>query len=156
MLRVNYEKYLKIALIFLLIVAGRAYGAEPIYTGIFSNSAVGGYDTVSFFTQEVPAKGSNAFQTQWRGADWYFISAENLEKFKKSPEKYAPQYGGYCAWAMAKGELAKGTPKYWHIEDDKLYLNYNEKIQNLWLSDKAEFIKKSIGKYRGLVDPYEN
>ena len=63
--------------------------------------------------------------------------------FEANPEAFAPQYGGYCAWAVAGGKLAKGSPKHWHIEDGKLYLNYNGKIKDRWTADKANFITQA-------------
>ena len=77
---------------------------DAVNTKGFGNSAaIKGYDTVAYFTESKPVKGSEEFTTQWHGATWQFSSKENLELFKANPDKYAPQYGGYCAWAMADG-----------------------------------------------------
>ena len=92
-------------------ITGIANADAPIYTGTFSNKALKGYDAVSYFQNDgVPVKGSDEFQTEWNGADWYFSSADNLNAFRANPEQYAPQYGGYCAWAAAHDTLAKGDP----------------------------------------------
>ena len=132
---------------------GQALADDPIYTGTFSSNAVKGYDTVSYFMGDgVPVKGSEEFQTKWRGANWQFSSEENLNKFKANPEKYAPQYGGYCAWAAAHGTLAKGDPKVYTLEDGKLYLNYDKSIHEGWLPRKAELIAVADEKYPELVD----
>ncbi|MGJ7095459.1 YHS domain-containing (seleno)protein [Vibrio hannami] len=118
-----------------------AHAEDPVYTGIFSNKAVDGYDTVAYFTEGKPVKGSKEFKTEYMGADWYFASKENLDKFTADPEAFAPQYGGYCAWAIAeKSDFAPGDPEQWKIVDGKLYLNYNADIQNRWLKDVPGFI----------------
>ncbi len=144
----NYlTNYLR-TLAFLLVlgavaVPGVAWSKEdPIYTSRFSNAAAGGYDVTAYFSEAQPVKGKKAFSTQYQGADWRFASQENLDKFTQNPEKYAPQYGGYCAWAVAEGKTASGDPMLWTIHEDKLYLNYNKKINTRWLNDKENFIVK--------------
>jgi YHS domain-containing protein len=117
--------------------------SEPeIYTQFFSNLALEGYDTVAYFDQNKPVKGESKYSYKYKDAVWQFSSQENLEKFVIIPEEYVPQYGGYCAWLVAKGDTAKGDPQYWSIENGKLYLNYDADIQKKWLVDKTGFIKK--------------
>lgn len=140
------------AILAFFMMLNPALADDPIYTSTFSNKAVGGYDTVTYFDGSAPVKGSEEFQTNWRGADWYFSSQENLEKFKASPEKYAPQYGGYCAWATAHGTLAKGDPQTYTVEGGKLYLNYDKSIHEKWEPRKAELIVKGDEKYPDLVE----
>lgn len=130
-----------------------AFADDPIYTGVFSSKAVKGYDTVSYFQGDgIPVKGNKDFQTEWRGATWLFSSASNLALFTADPEKYAPQYGGYCAWALAHGSLAKGDPKVYNLQDGKLYLNYDRGIQKKWLPRKDELIIKADAEYPARVD----
>lgn len=134
-------------------LSSQASAAAPIYTGTFGSTAVSGYDTVSYFKGSgVPVKGSKEFKTEWRGAKWLFSSQENLDTFKANPEKYAPQYGGYCAWATAQGKLVKGDPKQYTLDNGKLYLNYDAKVKKKWLPNKAEFISQADAKYPTLVD----
>lgn len=111
----------------------------PVYTSWQNNIAVGGYDAVSFFSG-VPLEGDKANSYDYKGATWRFSTRGNLELFKTNPEAFAPQYGGYCAWALAEGKLAKGSPKYWRVEDGKLYLNFNGRIQRRWERDIPGFI----------------
>lgn len=113
---------------------------EPIYTGFFSNVAVGGYDVVAYFTEGKPVKGDKAFHTMYLDAEFRFSSAGNKALFDENPAKYAPQYGGYCAWAVSQGYTAKGDPDYWRIVDGKLYLNYDEDVQRKWETDIPGFI----------------
>lgn len=113
---------------------------DPIYTGAFSNVAVEGHDPVAYFTEGKPVKGDRDFQTTYMGAQFRFSSAENLALFEANPEKYAPAYGGYCAWAVAQGKTAKGDADNWKIVDGKLYLNFNKSIQRKWEADIEGFI----------------
>lgn len=124
----------------LTLLTVTAIAQPPIYTGRFSNKAVAGYDPVAYFTEGKPVKGSSKFSLEHQGATWRFSSASNKELFLKDPDKYAPQYGGYCAWAVGHGITAKGDPKQWTIEDGKLYLNYDKKIKQSWLKDTNKWI----------------
>jgi YHS domain-containing protein len=115
--------------------------AEPqIYTSAFDDIAVQGYDPVAYFKAGKPVKGAKEFSTTWNGAEFRFASAANRDAFKKNPEAYAPQYGGYCAWAVSQGYTAKGDAKFWKIVDGKLYLNYNSSVQKKWEGDIPGFI----------------
>lgn len=120
-----------------------AFAKDPVFTGRFSSLAVDGYDPVAYFTVGEPVKGSKEFMTRYEGAEWRFSSADNLAAFKAMPEKYAPQYGGYCAWAISQNYTARGNPNNWTIVDDKLYLNYNDEIQKRWEQDIPGFIAKA-------------
>ena len=101
-------------------LAAQAKSTE-IYTGWLSSSAVGGYDPVAYFTEGKPVAGNSGITHQWKGATWRFASEKNRDLFKAEPAKYAPQYGGYCAWAVSQGYTAKGDPNHWKIVDGKLY-----------------------------------
>lgn len=123
-----------------------------IYTGFFSSVAVSGYDTVAYFTEGKPVKGNSKFKTKYKGADWHFSSAENLALFKEDPTKYAPQYGGYCAWAVGHNTTASGDPLQWDIENGKLYLNYDASIKASWVADKENQINLADKYWPGLID----
>ncbi|OFW99574.1 MAG: twin-arginine translocation pathway signal protein [Alphaproteobacteria bacterium RIFCSPHIGHO2_12_FULL_63_12] len=128
----------------LLVAAAAANAAAPdIYTGRFSSLALGGYDPVAYFETGAPAKGSREFTLEHEGATWRFVSAQSREKFRANPAAYAPQYGGYCAWAIAQGYLAPGNPENWTVRGGKLYLNYNDKVQKDWLVDPEGFIARA-------------
>lgn len=135
---------LAIAMVAVAAPAPAAYAKDkaPVYTAWNKNIAVGGYDAVSFFKSK-PVEGKSEFSTEYNGAEWRFSTEANRDLFNANPEAFAPQYGGYCAWAVAGGKLAKGSPKHWHIEDGKLYLNYNRKIKDRWTADKANFITQA-------------
>lgn len=127
-----------------LFTAGNALAdKDPVYTGLLSNTGAGGYDAVSYFTAGEPIRGSTKYTTEYMGATWRFSTAENLAIFDETPERYAPAYGGYCAWAVSQGYLAKGDPQHWAIRDERLFLNYDESVQNRWLKDTEAFIRQA-------------
>lgn len=119
--------------------------AAPVYVGVEGeNIAVSGYDTVSYFQGSgKPVKGSARYKVEYDGAEWHFSSQANADKFKADPAAYAPQYGGHCAWAMARGSLAPGDATLYRIVDGKLYLNFNRDVQAMWVKDIAGFIAKA-------------
>lgn len=133
---------LTLAFLFGAVSAAPAMAADAIYTSWKNNLAVGGYDTVSFFSGK-PQQGKKAFTVDYAGAQWRFYTQGNSDLFKTNPEAFMPQYGGYCAWAVANNKLAKGSPKYWHVEDGKLYLNFNARIQRRWEKDITGFVGKA-------------
>lgn len=121
------------------------FGYEP--NGI----AIRGYDTVAYFTQSKPVEGRDEFSTQWSDATWKFSSQEHLDLFVENPEKYAPQYGGYCAYGVAQMSLVKIEPDQWTIIDGKLYLNFNAKLNNKWKKDTAGYIKTADALFQKLL-----
>lgn len=144
---------LKILTLLSVFWINTAVAGDAIYTSWTNNNAVSGYDTVAYFTKGKPTKGSKKFKTSYQGANWLFSSAENLATFKKDPSKYAPQYGGFCAWAVAaKNDRASGDPKRWNIIDGKLYLNYDKDIQNKWVKDIPGFIKVANNNWPKLLN----
>jgi YHS domain-containing protein len=127
----------------------KVYATEPVYQT--SRGALDGYDPVAYFNESKPAQGKPEFTHQWNGADWHFASAENLAAFQAEPERYAPQFGGYCAYAVASGYTAKTSPDAWHIDSGKLYLNYDTSVQAKWEEGKQEFIKTGEQNWPGVI-----
>lgn len=103
----------------------------PVYQSFFG-TAIDGTDPISYFTEGRPIEGSSDITHEWNGATWRFTSVENRDRFAASPEKFAPQYGGYCAWAVSRGYTASTDPEAWKIVDGKLYLNYSKSVQKQW------------------------
>jgi YHS domain-containing protein len=117
-----------------------------LYAGEFferNNLAIDGYDPVAYFTEQKPMKGSTQFRSNFHGSTFQFASAVHRDAFAADPAKYAPQYGGYCAYGMAKGYKATIDPAAFTIADDKLYLNYSETVRSRWLSDIPGNIQKA-------------
>ncbi len=127
-------------------------GAPEVFTGRFSDLAVGGYDPVAYFEASAPVKGAKEFAYQYEDATWLFSSADNLDQFKQDPEAFAPQYGGYCAWAVAQGYTAPGNPKNWSVRGGRLYLNYDNSVQAKWLKDPDGFIAKADLNWPAVLD----
>ena len=140
------------------LFSGAALAAQPqINTlknsafGGRTDTAINGYDTVAYFTVGKPVKGLDNLVTDWNGAKWKFSTQANLDLFKANPEKYAPQYGGYCAYGVTKGSLVKVEPEQFTIRDGKLYLNYDADVQATWLKDPAGYIKSADAKFADLL-----
>lgn len=125
---------------------------DPVYTGFLSSTAVDGYDPVAYFTDGKPVEGSSEFETEYQGATWRFASAANRDAFLADPAKYAPQYGGYCAWAVSQGYTAKGDPQHWRIVDGRLYLNYNADVQQKWEKDVPGHITSADANWPKVLD----
>lgn len=141
-----------IALAPVVLLPAAALAEPPIYTSAFDDLAVQGYDPVAYFTAGKPVKGAKEFSTKYMGATFRFASAANRDAFIANPAGYAPQYGGYCAWAVSQGYTAKGDARNWKIVDGKLYLNYNTSIQKKWEGDIPGFVSAANTNWPGLVD----
>ena len=135
----------------LLLVLPLAMAAKP---AIFATDegAIRGYDPVAYFTDAAPTRGNDQFSTSWQGATFHFASAENLKLFKADPVAYAPQYGGYCAYAVSKGATATTVPEAWTIVDGKLYLNYSLGIKQRWSGDVAGNIRAANSNWPAVLE----
>ena len=141
------------------MLAGQAATAAepPINTlrnsffGGRTDTAINGYDTVAYFTVGKPVKGRDDLVAEWKGAKWKFSTPAHLELFKGDPEKYAPQYGGYCAYGVAQGYLVKVEPDQFSVRDGKLYLNYDASVQATWAKDPEGYIKTADGRFDALL-----
>ena len=120
--------------------AAAATSAPPVFSR--RGAAINGYDPVAYFIQQAPVKGDTDHSSTWNGATWRFASADNKAVFDANPDAYAPQYGGYCAYAVANGYTAKTDPDAWSIVDGKLYLNYSRRVRKRWLEDVPGNIAK--------------
>lgn len=122
--------------------------------GLFNSRtgvAIRGYDPVAYFTTGRPERGLDTLVFRWKGAQWQFASQENLELFRADPEKYAPQYGGYCAYGVANDSLVSIEPDNFRIIDGKLYLNYDAAVQGKWLLDTRGYIETANAKFMTLL-----
>jgi hypothetical protein len=140
-----------------LFASTSVFAAQPINTlknsllGGSSDTAIHGYDTVAYFTLGKAVKGLDTLATEWMGAKWKFSTQAHVDLFKASPEKYAPQYGGYCAYGVTQGYLVKVDPDQFSIIDGKLYLNYDAEVQSKWKKDTAGYISAADGKFQSLL-----
>jgi YHS domain-containing protein len=138
-----------LAVLAVVLSAGLALAPLPASAGGVVNSsflggvAIDGIDPVAYFTDGQPVEGSSDFEYDWMGATWRFVSAAHRDQFAAEPDKYAPQYGGYCAYAVSQGATADIDPEAWRIEDGKLYLNLNKNVQSIWSKDIPGYITKA-------------
>jgi YHS domain-containing protein len=133
------------------------FAAQPINTlknsllGGSTDTAINGYDTVAYFTVGKAVKGVDTLVTEWMGAKWKFSNQAHVDLFKANPEKYAPQYGGYCAYGVTQGYLVKVDPEQFSVIDGKLYLNYDADVQSKWKKDTAGYISAADNKFQSLL-----
>ena len=119
-----------------------ADAAKPTYaTG--QGIAIDGYDAVAYLTDQKAVNGTAAHAFDWNGAKWLFATAAHRDAFAQDPAKYAPQYGGYCAYGISRGYKAVIDPRSFTVIDGKLYLNYNAQVQETWRKDTAGYIRKA-------------
>ena len=112
--------------------------------------AIKGYDPVAYFIEHKAVEGNKQFSTEWSGSQWKFISQANLDSFKLTPEKYAPQFGGYCAMGVSENHKAPTDPTAWTIVNDKLYLNYNASVKEMWIKDTVNRINTANANWPSL------
>lgn len=105
--------------------------------------AIKGYDPVAFFTENRAVKGVDSVRWVWKEATWLFNSNSNLELFRRNPEKYEPQFGGYCAYGVAGNHKSPTETDTWTIVDGRLYFNYNADVKKAWLKDTVLLIQKA-------------
>ena len=125
----------------LLLLPVASAAAEPVNSR--GGLAIGGYDAVAYFGEGRARRGAVAHFADWQGARWLFVSRENRDAFLAAPARFAPRYGGYCAYGMAHGYKAPVDPEAWTIVGDRLYLNYSRSIRTQWLADRDAFIARA-------------
>jgi YHS domain-containing protein len=133
-----------IAIAILLVLSAAAWAGE-FYEK--DGAAIKGYDPVAYFTEGKAVAGTPEHAAEYKGSTFRFASKENRDTFAASPEKYAPQYGGFCAFGAAGGYKAKIDPAAFTVVDDKLYLNYDARVQKMWAKDIPGFVAKADAKW---------
>jgi hypothetical protein len=139
------------AVLLSLAVPAFAEGKSEVYTN-WRGLAIKGYDTVAYHREGNAVEGSSQREFKWKEATWRFASSENRDLFQADPEKYAPRYGGYCAWAVSQGYTASVDPKNaWTVVEGKLYLNYNAEVKETWKKDIPGNIAKADANWPGVL-----
>ncbi len=123
--------------------------AQPPIEKDKNGLALRGWDTVSYFDGK-PVQGKAEFSTEWKGATWRFASAAHRDAFIADPNKYAPQYGGHCAYGLAKGHLVTADPQIWKVIGGKLYVNYDSDVQKSWEKKTAQYIVDANAEWQKL------
>ena len=137
------SRLMKIAATTALVIMVWANGAHAESVNETNGVAIKGYDPVAYFTDNKPVKGTKAHTFVYEGVTYQFASEAHQKAFAADPSKYAPQFGGFCAYGVATGHKADIDPTAFSIEDGKLYLNYNNKVRDVWRKDKAGYIPKA-------------
>jgi YHS domain-containing protein len=120
-------------------------------TNLEGGIAVRGTDVVAYFTEGRPRAGEAQFAHDWNGARWLFASAANRDAFAADPARFAPAYGGFCAWAVSQGYTAPIDPAAWRIVEGRLYLNYDRSVQRRWERDMPGHIRRADANWPGLA-----
>jgi hypothetical protein len=126
-------------------------GSQPVVNVSRGQLALRGYDAVAYWTDGRPIRGAAGLTHRWNGAEWRFSSAANRAAFAKDPSRYAPRFGGYCAYAVSRGYTADGDPSAWRIVDGHLYLNYSKRVQALWEADIPGHIATGTRNWPGVL-----
>jgi hypothetical protein len=129
-----------------------AAGPQPSVNVSRGQLALRGYDAVAYRTTGEPTPGSTTFEHRWNGAVWRFSTAANREQFASEPARYAPEFGGYCAYAVSRGYTADADPSAWRIVDGRLYLNYSKRVQRLWEEDVSGNIARGRSNWPGVLE----
>ncbi len=124
----------------MVVIALLACGFKPVSVTVEDNLALKGYDTVAYFTVGKGVVGSPIYSVEWGGAVWRFSSKTNMRLFRENPEKYAPQFGGYCAIYIADNQVVSCDPEAFLIVDNKLYILLNQRLQKIWERNLRENI----------------
>ena len=135
----------------LLLLSVSAYAGDLVNVSGASKIAVGGYDTVAFFTESKPVNGSPAITAEYQGATWFFASEDHKALFTAHPEKYAPQCGGHCAFGVSVGALFPVDVTTWQVRNEKLYLNLNKDILKKFNADFDANVAKADKNWPALV-----
>lgn len=131
---------LSVAFIGAAIPLSAAHADKPaVFVELLQPAAAGGYDVTSFFSG-APVVGNAQFTATHDGATYRFANAANRARFVADPTAFAPQFGGYCAWAVSQNYTAPGRPRFWRVVDGKLYFNYNAEVQQRWERSIPTFI----------------
>ncbi|CAN0116614.1 unnamed protein product [Phaeothamnion confervicola] len=140
---------MKRRLVLALLLAAAAFPVRAEIVNARGGLAIEGYDPVAYFAEGRARRGAVAYFHDWRGARWLFVSGTNRDAFAADPARYAPRYGGYCAYGMAQGYKAPIVPEAWSIVDGRLYLNYSRSVQRTWLADVPGYIAKAEANWPG-------
>ena len=148
-----------LALVASLAFTWAALGADPVFVGAADGggrAAIRGYDPVAYHLERKPVLGKPEFTTTWNGAEWRFASAANRDAFLLDPARYAPVFGGYCAYGASNGYKVSTDPDAFAIEGGRLYLNYSIPVANTWNKDRAGHIAKATAQWKTLeAEAYE-
>jgi YHS domain-containing protein len=134
-----------------LLLSSLAFSAEIDVNADENDLAIKGYDPVAYFTMSQPIKGDVNYTATYKGAIYQFVSEDNRDVFRNNPEKYAPQFGGHCAFGVSMGQKFDTDPTAWKIIEDKLYLNLNAQVQQRWLKNTDALINQANDNWENIA-----
>jgi|CXWL01.1.fsa_nt_gi hypothetical protein len=132
----------------ILIIAPSVFAAGEVF--VTEAGAIRGYDPVAYHSEHKAVLGSATITYAWNGATWHFVSVDHRAAFAKAPDRFAPRYGGYCAYGTAQGYKVSTQPEAFAIVDGKLYLNYNPAVQTMWNEDQPGYVASADSNWAGL------
>lgn len=131
-----------------VLLAGPAVAAEAQFQ--VGDVALGGFDPVSYFRKQTAERGNPAYRHRYNGTTWYFASELHRDRFAEDPQQYAPRFGGFCAYAVSRGQLVPVDPYAWTVHRGKLYLNYSKQVRSLWRSDLEQHLERAAANWEKL------
>ena len=142
------------AILVLFVVIGVANAAEvPEHINVDSEGySIDRYDPVAYFTEGRPLRGKREFNAEYQGAKYAFSSEINREQFLSDPDKYVPQYGGYCAYGVVHGGKSEVDPEVWEVVDGKLYLMISGGTKSIWQKRKKAYIQMADKAWQSIID----
>lgn len=133
-----------------LVISSLSFAANIDVNANANDLAIHGYDTVSYFTDGKATKGTNKYTASYKSAIYQFSSEKNRTLFNANPEKFVPEFGGYCAMGVALNKKLDIDPTAWKIVEGKLYLNLNKAVQKKWLSDVPGHLETAVRTWSGI------
>jgi hypothetical protein len=146
--RISLSLFIALATLAAAAVPSLATAADEVF--VTAEGAIRGYDPVAYHTQSKAVPGLRSITHAWNGATWRFANQANRDLFAADPERYAPRYGGYCAYGTSRGYKVSTDPQAFAIVDGKLYLNYNLPVQATWNQGRREHIRKADEQWKAL------
>ncbi len=136
--------------IFILLFLITYLFADSLFQVNENGVAVSGYDVVTYFELDSAIVGNESLSTQYKGVTWYFSDSKNLVLFENNPEKYTPQYGGFCSWGMRYNGRYIADHKVFTVYENKLYFNQDRRVKRWWERKRDKNISKGDENWKGL------
>ncbi len=143
---------MKLAITFFFLFSSICTFAQKNKIYSTKDGAIKGYDPVAYFIKGEAIQGNPSISLKWNDATWFFSSHGNKNAFASKPEKYAPQFGGYCSYAVSQGRTYSSSPEAWKIVSGKLYLNYSEKIKQKWEANQTKYIQQARANWPKVIE----
>jgi YHS domain-containing protein len=131
-------------ILFVALISATTFAQSAKHINVKDNVAIQGYDPVAYFESSKAIEGKKEIISEFNGVLYYFSTESNKSLFLKNPSHYEPQFGGFCAFGMSQGYEVPVKPEAFTIVDNKLYLNYNLKVKEMWSREQASRIEKAV------------